>query len=219
MPDLIIFDCDGVLVDTEPVAHTVISRYVAESGFELSAAESIRRFLGFSVSALCETLMREGARIPDDSVDEIRKRILAELATGVEPIPGIHDALATIPHQRCVASSGRHVKIRQSLQLAGLSSFFGENIFSAEDVAHPKPAPDLFLHAAEQMDADPEQTLVVEDSPVGIRAAVAAGMTVVAYANPEHSMDQPHPKSFGADHVILHMGDLPALLNQLERNP
>ena len=214
MIDLVIFDCDGVLVDTEKVTHGVIARYLATFGVSITAAESHRRFVGVNVPTLEQIYRDEGADLPDDFTVQVRARIMAALAEGVEAIPGVAAALNRLPLPCCVASSGRHVKIRQSLRLAGLIDLFDDaHLFSAEDVARAKPAPDLFLHAARMMGAEPARTVVVEDSPPGIRGAVAAGMTVIGYR--EHA-DGPDPAALaalGAHHVIDHMGRLPDLLS------
>ena len=179
---MVIFDCDGVLADTESIAAGVISAYFADHGVVLSAAECEARFAGADLQETREAFIALGGTAPDDFVITIRASILEVLSHGVDPIDGVHDLLSQISLPFCVASGGRPEKIHQSLRLANLLDHFGSNTFSAFDVGHHKPDPRLFLHAAETMGVAPPNTLVVEDSRVGVQAGVAAGMTVVGYA-------------------------------------
>ena len=182
-PDLVIFDCDGVLVDTERVNNQVMAELVAEYGLQLSFSEAVEMYIGKSTEdCLRVTEERLGRPVPDNLharwVARTRERHNREL----QPIVGIEAILASLDRPYCVASNGLHAQIRHSLGLTGLLPWFEGRMFSAEDVARPKPAPDLFLHAARSCGADPACCLVVEDTPTGVRAARAAGMSVLGFA-------------------------------------
>ncbi|GAB2573868.1 HAD family hydrolase [Streptomyces capparidis] len=185
--DLIIFDNDGVLVDSEPIANRVLAAYLTELGHPTSHEESLRDFLGSSVSRIREVVgERSGRALPGGFEAELLARTVAAFETGLRPVAGMPRVLEKldadgVPY--CLASSSAHPRIRASLRLAGIAAHFPEErIFSAQDVARGKPAPDLFLHAARAMGADPAGCAVVEDSPLGVDAAVAAGMDVYGYA-------------------------------------
>jgi beta-phosphoglucomutase-like phosphatase (HAD superfamily) len=184
---LVIFDCDGVLVDTEPLAVAVRARVLAEAGWTMGPDEIVERFLGRSrdyvVGEVAARLGEEAARAAEDTFG---RECEAAFAAQLTPVPGIAAALAAITEadgiDTCVASSGGHDKMRLTLGLTGLWSQFSGRVFSAEDVAHGKPAPDLFLHAAASMGYPPDRCVVIEDSPAGVAGALAAGMKVVGYA-------------------------------------
>ncbi len=180
--DLIIFDCDGVLVDSEPVANRVLAELLREGGLEISVEETIRRFIGHSVNACMEIAIRLGATLPDDFAGRYRDRCAAAFAEELRAVDGVKEALDAIPIPYCVASSSSHARIRLSLSLVGLLDRFEGRIFSAQDVTNGKPAPDIFLHTAAQMGASPQRCLVVEDTTIGVQAGRAAGMTVLGFA-------------------------------------
>lgn len=180
--DLIIFDCDGVLVDTETITARILSAYLAENGVEISPHEWERDYAGVNLAETVIRLTDTGFTPADDFVETIRARILDTLSQGVEPIPGIHHVLNQLSIPYCVASSGKPVKIQQSLRLAGLLDQFEGRMFSAYNIGVYKPEPDLFLWAADAMGVEPINTLVIEDSPVGVRAGISAGMIVAGYA-------------------------------------
>ncbi len=180
---LVIFDCDGVLVDTERIAVRIDVKVLAELGWILTEAEVVERFMGRTDAYMtAEIEAHLGRPLPpgweDPFHDWYRKAFEAELA----PVPGIVEALDAITIPTCVASSGTHERMRFTLGLTGLYARFAGRIFGAGDVAHGKPAPDLFLHAAERMGVDRAQCAVVEDSRYGIEAARAAGMRAFGYA-------------------------------------
>jgi HAD superfamily hydrolase (TIGR01509 family) len=209
-PVLVIFDCDGVLVDSEPIAVRIDVMMLSEFGIEMSEAEVIERFVGRSpevmVSAIEDHL---GHRLPDGWEDRFRELRRAAFASELKPVSGIPEALARIPEPTCVASSSSPGSIRHKLELAGLYDRFAGRIFSASEVANGKPAPDLFLHAAARMGAVPSRCVVVEDSRYGVQAARAAGMDVLAYAGgltPGEVLRGPRTIVFGD------MRELPALL-------
>jgi len=185
--DLVIFDCDGVLVDSEPLAMRVLVAAIAAQGIEVPSREAFRDYLGRSLSSISESLeTSHGARLGAGALESMRHDLYALYRAELRPSPGIRAALEAMPVPVCVASSSHLERIRLSLELTGLSDLFGSHIFSASMVANGKPAPDLFLHAAAQMGARPAHCLVIEDSPAGIAAAQAAGMTVFAYTGGGH---------------------------------
>jgi HAD superfamily hydrolase (TIGR01509 family) len=181
--DLIIFDCDGVLVDSERLSIKIDALFLERIGWPMSEEEIVQRWVGRSDADMqAEIEAHIGGPIPPD-IDEEFGRIYRELFDReLAPVDGIREALDAIAIPRCVASSGKHETIRRNLGLTGLSGYFGERIFSATDVEHGKPAPDLFLLAARTLGAEPSRCVVVEDSVYGVEAALAAGMLPFAYA-------------------------------------
>jgi HAD superfamily hydrolase (TIGR01509 family) len=209
-PDLVIFDCDGVLVDSERIAIKVDVEVFGRLGWHLTEDEVVERFVGSSWASIREQVEAYlERRLPDDWEDEVEPLYRQALAERLTPVDGIVEALDRIPLPSCVASSGSHDKMRFTLGLTGLYERFRGRIFSATEVARGKPAPDIFLYAAERMGARPETCVVVEDSAKGVAAACAAGMRVLAYAGgvtPARKLSAP-----GA--VVFHdMRDLPSLL-------
>lgn len=183
--ELVIFDCDGVLVDSERIANRVFARVLNEEcGFSLTLEDMFRIFVGHS-SAQCMAIIEEmlGEPPPEHLEQCYRDEINAALAREVVPVAGIETVLDALDVPVCVASSGSHAKMRTTLGKTGLSSYFEGGVFSAEDVTRGKPHPDIYLHAAAVMGSvNPAACLVVEDSPLGVRGAVAAQMTVFGYA-------------------------------------
>jgi len=186
MFDLVIFDCDGVLVDSESASDSIISRLLSEIGIELSPEEVRRRSQGMSDRDMWAMFARDFARpMPRWLKAKYQKQETASLRQNVVPIPGVEALLGHLSDRRqsiCVASSGTKAKMRISLGVTRLSRFFSGNIFSASQVRNGKPAPDLFLFAAERMGFQPERCAVVEDSVNGVCGGVAAGMKVFAYS-------------------------------------
>jgi HAD superfamily hydrolase (TIGR01509 family) len=181
--ELVVFDCDGVLVDSEHIAVRVEAEYLAELGWPLSQAEIIERFLGRTDAYMDEAIeARLGGRLPGDWKDQFHRRYREAFAADLRPVDGIQEALDQIAIPTCVASSGSHDKLRFTLGRTGLYERFEGRIFSGYEVANGKPAPDLFLHAAARMGAEPARCAVVEDTPSGVEAARAAGMRVFGYA-------------------------------------
>jgi HAD superfamily hydrolase (TIGR01509 family) len=205
---LVILDCDGVLVDSEPISNRILAERLTAIGLPTSTEESIRDYMGRSWAS-CAALIEQrlGRPLPDGFADGYHAELFAELRRELRPVPGIEAALDAIAAPTCVASSGAHEKIRTSLATTGLLERFEGRIFSAVDVEHGKPAPDLFLHAAAAMGSAPEDCVVVEDAPAGVAAGRAAGMTVLGYAalTPAEALE-------GA-RVFTSMAELPALLN------
>jgi HAD superfamily hydrolase (TIGR01509 family) len=181
--ELVIFDCDGVLIDSERLAVEVDVLVLHELGWPLSKAEVIERFVGRSdrdTQAAIEAHL--GRELPAGWEARYKQLQRQAFAAELAPVEGVVEALDRITLPSCVASSGTHEYLRYTLGLTGLYERFAERIFSAEDVARGKPAPDLFLHAAQRMAAKPTGCVVVEDSRSGVQAARAAGMRVVAFA-------------------------------------
>jgi HAD superfamily hydrolase (TIGR01509 family) len=190
MTRLVIFDCDGVLVDSEPIAVRIDVEMLAEVGVTMTEQEVIERFVGRSPEViLAETEARLGGRVPEGWWERGEARIREAYATELKPVRGIVEALDAIDLPVCVASSSGHENLRYKLELTGLYERFAGHIFSASEVANGKPAPDLFLHAAERMGTDPVDCVVVEDSRYGVQAARAAGMDVLGFAGGVTSPD------------------------------
>jgi len=209
--ELVIFDCDGVLVDTEPTATRVLVTMLARVGIVMSEAECLRTFVGRSAAAALVIIEeRLAAPLPAEFSNDWHALLFGEFARGVVPIPGVVAALDAIAAPTCVASSGGHDRMRVTLGASGLLPRFEGRIFSATEVARGKPHPDVFLHAAARMGAVPARTAVVEDSPAGVAAGVAAGMTVFAYTGGGHS-DPVELRAAGAV-PFANMAELPALL-------
>ncbi|MFF9125698.1 HAD family hydrolase [Streptomyces sp. NPDC014889] len=184
--DLVIFDNDGVLVDSEPISNRLLADYLTELGHPTSYEDSIRDYMGSAMHRVHDLVLeRTGKRLPDDFDDVFHARVFAAFQRELKPVPGAADVLEKLtvdgtPY--CVASSGSHERIRVGHRSTGLDRWFDEErIFSSQDVGRGKPAPDLFLHAADRMGVAPERCVVVEDSPLGVRAAVAAGMDVCGF--------------------------------------
>ena len=181
--ELVIFDCDGVLVDSERLAVRIDVQVLAKLGWTITEAEVIERFVGRSdVSIKADIEAHLGRALPDDWGAEFESLYRAAFAAELKPVSGVVEALDRITLPTCVASSGSHDKMRFTLGLTGLYERFAGRIFSAYEVARGKPAPDLFLHAAARMGVAPEACAVIEDSRFGIEAARAAGMRAFGYA-------------------------------------
>jgi HAD superfamily hydrolase (TIGR01509 family) len=192
IPSLVIFDCDGVLVDSEPIANAVFAKHLAKIGIVLSIEQTMARFMGRSMkscmedvaSSLQQNRLPVPANFPSDFLRSLQIDTFAALQAELQPVKGIVAALDEIEAKgitTCIASSGDHEKMKVTLGKTGLLQRFGNRIFSATQVANGKPAPDLFLFSAVQMGVPPTQCVVIEDSPFGVQAAVAAGMSAMAY--------------------------------------
>ena len=212
---LVIFDCDGVLVDSEVVAARVLARELADIGFPLTAEECIARYNGISMRSVIERVEVEwGRRLPLDFMERVRARDADAFRAELRPVPGVRE-VPILPHRKCVASSGSLAKMRLTLTLTGLMVFFApRHLFSAEMVAHGKPAPDLFLLASERMGILPERCIVIEDSCAGVHAATAAGMRVLGFVGGSHCAPgyEAMLRDAGAPGVFSDMRELPALV-------
>jgi HAD superfamily hydrolase (TIGR01509 family) len=185
-PGLVIFDCDGVLVDTERLTVGVEARVLTDLGWPHTAEDVVARWMGRSsaaqLSELEATLGAESTRLFDERTTAELEETFARDLTAVEGIETLLDHLDAAGVPSCVASSGTHDRMRRTLGLTGLYDRFAGRIYSATEVEHGKPAPDLFLHAAAAMRVEPADCVVVEDSVYGVQAGVAAGMTVYGFA-------------------------------------
>ncbi len=213
MTELVIFDCDGVLVDSERLAIEVDVAVLARLGWTLTEAEVIERFVGVSDSHFRGEVARHlGRTLSHDWEAEFEPLYRSAFEAGLRPVEGIVEALDRITLPTCIASSGTHEKMRFTLGLTGLYHRFHGRIFSATEVAQGKPAPDLFLHAAERMGVAPAACAVVEDSAMGVAAARAAGMRVLAYAGGVTAA----AKLQGPGTIVFdHMHELPGLLDDI----
>ncbi len=225
---MVIFDCDGVLVDSERLTHQVVVDMLAERGVALSFDEAVDRFIGMSMAnGLVQLTALLGGRLPDGFLPEMGQRTRAAFRAGLTSVPGIEAVLDGLqrpgpprpgqphaePRQFCVASNGNHAKVNFTLGHTGLLPRFTGHatgrIFTADDVVHPKPAPDLFLLAARTLGAQPQHTTVVEDTPTGITAARAAGMRAIGFAamTPAARL-----QAAGANAIAHSMAEVAALL-------
>jgi HAD superfamily hydrolase (TIGR01509 family) len=208
--ELVIFDNDGVLVDSERIAVRVEAQLLGELGWPLSEAEVVERFMGRTAEYMDEAIEAQlGSRLPAGWRDQFQRRYAEAFAAELTPVDGITEALDQIAIPTCVASSGSHDKLRLTLGRTGLYERFEGRIFSGYEVANSKPAPDLFLHAAARMGADPARCAVVEDSHYGVLAARAAGMRVFGYAG---GLTPPERLAGEATVVFEDMRELPRLL-------
>ncbi|MFI6281954.1 HAD family hydrolase [Streptomyces sp. NPDC050988] len=210
--ELVVFDNDGVLVDSEPISNTLLAAYLTELGHPTSYEESLRDYMGSAMHRVHDLVEeRTGERLPADFDDVFHARVFAAFERELEPVAGaveVLEKLAADGVPYCLASSGSHERIRVGHRKTGLDRWFDDGrIFSSQDVGRGKPAPDLFLHAAERMGVPPEKCLVVEDSPLGVRAAVAAGMDVYGFT----AMTPPE-RLAGADRLFEDMSELIGLL-------
>jgi len=215
---LLIFDCDGVLVDSEPLACRIDAEYLTELGYPFTAEEIVLRFVGVSLKDMAARIEAEhGRRLPTDFGARLTRRILDRFETELQPVRGVRDAVLALPHRRCVASSSTPDRIALSLRAAGLADLFGD-LFSAVEVKRGKPAPDLFLHAAARMGAAPEECVVIEDSAFGVQAARAAGMRVIGFTGGSHTYPTHADRltDAGAETVISRMVELPQMVEALK---
>ncbi|MFD5453449.1 HAD family hydrolase [Streptomyces sp. NPDC127100] len=210
--ELILFDNDGVLVDSEPISNRLLAAHLTELGHPTSYEDSLRDYMGSAMHRVHDLVLeRSGRPLPEDFDDVFHRRVFAAFERDLEPVPGVVGVLEKLAADEvpyCVASSGSHERIRVGHRKTGLDRWFDDaRIFSAEDVGRGKPAPDLFLHAAERMGVAPERCLVIEDSALGVRAAVAAGMDVYGFTGMT-----PAERLTGATRLFGDMGELADLL-------
>jgi beta-phosphoglucomutase-like phosphatase (HAD superfamily) len=185
---LIIFDCDGTLVDSEVLAAKVFPSVWASVGVHFTEQEFLNHFVGTGADA--DIVLHTKSRLPPDTGKVAEQAFEVELNRNLKAVHGIPELLLRMQensgNEQCVASNSAPYYIKNVLGLTGLAQFFGDRIFSAHQVARPKPAPDLFLHAAQYLGYKPEQCLVIEDSPSGVRAAKSAGMNVIGFMGALH---------------------------------
>ena len=218
--DLIIFDCDGVLVDSEIIAAKVESKLLTDAGYPISVEEMGERFSGMTWKNILLAVEKE-ANIPLSAslLDKSEQLLDARLARDVKIIDGVKFALARLATQRCICSNSSSHRLDMMLEKVGLKPYFAPHIYSAKDLGadRVKPKPDIFLHAAEQFKVSPDKVLVLEDSVHGIHGAKAAGMRVVGFTGASHTYPSHADRltDAGAETVISRMMDFPAVVAAL----
>ena len=217
-PTLVVFDCDGVLVDSEPLSMRVLLESIASRGVQLDLETAYDRFLGRSLASICQDLEQAfGVTLDATALTELRQQLYATFRAELQPIPGIAATLERLTTPFCVASSSQPERVELSLRVTGLWPHFAGKLFSATMVARGKPAPDLFNYAARTMGHASATTIVVEDSPVGLEAAKAAGMRTIAFVGGSHAKTRSHRQALAAlepDAIIDDMTSLPELLGR-----
>jgi HAD superfamily hydrolase (TIGR01509 family) len=212
--ELVIFDCDGVLVDSDRISLRVQAEWITSLGLPTTYEDCVRDYLGLGMPATLRLLAeRLGRPLPEGWEEGLGAAVREAFRRELRPVPGVVRALEEIELPTCVASSGSQEKMALTLGLTGLRERFAGRTYSGEEVARGKPAPDLFLHAAAGMDAAPERCVVVEDSPFGVAGAVAAGMTALGYAAVGEGQARAR-ETLGAAGatVFTAMAELPALV-------
>jgi HAD superfamily hydrolase (TIGR01509 family) len=208
---LVIFDCDGVLVDSELITNRVFARMLNELGIAVTLEDMFERFVGRSMPQCLELITKMlGRPVPQHFVEEYQTRSATALRLELKAVPDIETVLAAMRMPYCVASSGTHEKMQTTLGITGLLAQFRGKMYSVTEVAQSKPFPDVFLHAARQQGVAPAACAVIEDTPTGVRAGVAAGMTVFGYCalTPKQRLIDA-----GAHHTFDRMRDLPGLIS------
>jgi HAD superfamily hydrolase (TIGR01509 family) len=215
---LLIFDCDGVLVDSEHLACASLAEVMTTLGHSMTADEAMLAFAGRSLKDVLARAERLLSRpIPEDLGEQAAVQLMARFRRELQAVPGVKEAIAALPYRRCVASSSDPGRLTLSLDVTGLSALFGNNVFSAVEVANGKPAPDLFLLAARRLGEDPSSCIVIEDSVLGVEAAGAAGMAAIGFAGASHANQGLAERlaAAGAEPVIHSMDNLPAAVEQV----
>ncbi|ABE49811.1 HAD family hydrolase [Methylobacillus flagellatus] len=210
--ELVVFDCDGVLVDSERITNQIFVDVLNEEGIPARIEEMARHFVGHSLEQCMDIIARIYGRRPGaDFLARYRPRRDAALRKGLQPVPGIEQVLRQLQLPHCVASNSSAAKVREMLDITGLRPYFHDKIFSASDLGKPKPAPDVYLRAAESQGVKPSDCLVIEDTDVGVTAAVAAGMRVCAYTG---TMEASRLLKAGAVQTVDNMLLLPDIINR-----
>jgi HAD superfamily hydrolase (TIGR01509 family) len=209
-PDLIIFDCDGVLIDSELLSCGCLAQVLAGYGIHVDVDQALELFLGRSTAAVLEHYKGSGQLIPQRFSTELAATVRRAFVSALCPIEGIGAVLEGLKVPSCVASSSDFDRVSFSLDLTGLAPHFDQRLYTSQMVERGKPAPDLFLYAAEKMRADPRRTLVIEDSVSGVKAGKAAGMTVWGFVGGSHYQSRDGKailSDAGADRVFARMAD------------
>lgn len=216
---MIIFDCDGVLVDSELIEHAVDVELLALHGYHVTAEALLRRFVGIARRDMYPTVFAElGKLMPDGMLDEREARVWARCQDELPVIAGVRAALDGLRDvAKCVASSSTPEKLAMKLEVACLTADFAPHIFSTALVARGKPAPDIYLHAAAALKVAPRACVVVEDSPHGVAGAKTAGMQVIGFIGGCHATPRlgDELRAAGADHVVSDMAELPAVVRPM----
>jgi len=215
---LLIFDCDGVLVDSEVISCRVVSECLAAVGIDLTLVEVMDRYIGVSFRTMLDDLRsRFDGRLLSEFEERYQPRLLTALQRDLKAIDGVEQTLKTLTSRTCVASSSNRERIIFELSTTGLLRYFNDHLFSSTQVAHGKPAPDLFIFAAATMSASPEQCIVIEDSIPGVKAAGAARMRVLGFCGGSHCKPGHGEELIKAGALLLfkHMSDLPLIIENL----
>ncbi len=209
---------DGVLVDSEIHNASVVTEYLQDLNIEICTDEVIFKYTGLSSADMLHELRQTtDIRVPEEFLEELTNRVLQRFETELKPVKGVQLALTKISQRRCVASSSRTTRIRKCLHIAGVLDYFEPNLFSAEQVKHGKPAPDLFLYASKALGFLPRDCIVVEDSPRGIAAAKAANMPVIGFVGASHAEFPWYIENVVAsqpDVICRSMDELPNIINE-----
>lgn len=214
---LVIFDCDGVLVDSERLSNQIFIDMLSDMGVNITLQEVMENYVGIPLLDGLRTLAKKHKFIPpEDFIDKFNSKCLIVFENELQAIPGIMYIIAQIQTPFCVASNSRPEKVRAMLKITRLFDSFEGKIFTASQVKKPKPAPDVYIYASEAFNINPSDCLVIEDTPTGVSAAKAAGMTVYGYS--AHSSAK-RLLDAGADTVFDNMKDLPLLIHQYEILP
>jgi HAD superfamily hydrolase (TIGR01509 family) len=216
--DLIIFDCDGVLIDSEMLSNRLEVEFLKSFGIECDLSDYMARFVGKNTKNVLEGIeLLYGIQLSESFWKSVEENTFKVFQAELKPITGIFEFLASIDKAKCVASSSSLDRLDMTLKVTGLFDRFSPYIFSSEQVNRGKPAPDLFLFAAKQMQVPSDQCIVIEDSPTGVRAGVAAGMTVLGYAGGSHIQPGHQAKLLdeGAIKVFAEMSELSTWLEKL----
>jgi HAD superfamily hydrolase (TIGR01509 family) len=220
--ELVIFDCDGVLIDSELISRECALASLRSLGMNIDAETLSSRFLGVPRHVMASQVAAEGFPSGPDFVQKLEQSIVDSFEQQLKPIPGIHKTLSSLNRRSCVASGSALGYVRTGLEVTGLLNYFEANLFSATMVKRGKPAPDLFLHAAQAMGVAPQHCLVVEDSQAGIEAANAAGMYAFWFLGGSHINLRDRPPNFSAvhyDRLFDSMRDLPELISAFCEEP
>jgi HAD superfamily hydrolase (TIGR01509 family) len=214
----VIFDCDGVLIDSEAVSMNIDQSLLAECGVEISIAEMHRRFVGKTFQAMIDEIEAEqGISLPKDLEARKDDLMVAEYRRSLQPVAGVRDALNRISLPKSIGTNGPRARALLALEVCGIARHFEGRLTTFEDVREGKPAPDVYLLAAERADVLPSQCIVVEDSVTGLMAAVAAGCHAIGFTG-SHAHPDEHALALielGAKHIIHHMAELPKLVSAL----
>jgi HAD superfamily hydrolase (TIGR01509 family) len=212
---LLIFDCDGVLVDSEVISNRVLAAHLSRHGYPVTSIECRDQFLGRTIPGVIDLVKSEGIDLPDDFEATLRDKDIKAFAEELKPVMGMQATLERLQHiPKCVASSGSPEKIRTNLQTTGLLGYFDSNLFSGRDVAQSKPAPDLFYMAADRMGAQTGACTVIEDTALGVEGGKRAGMRVFGFIGASHRVpeDASILRQAGADLIFSDMTQLPELI-------
>ena len=218
-PELVIFDCDGVLIDSEIIACRIDAEELTAFGIPMTTEEAIRRFAGISQKDIRTMIERDiGRPLPSDYEKRITASVEKAMAGELQAVPGVREVIEQLSIPFCIASSSAPEKLKYTLRLTDLYDLFEPNIFSSSEVSNGKPAPDIFLHAAKRMDVDPTSCVVIEDSTTGVEAAVAAGMYPIGFVGGTHChadlANRLH--RVGAKRVIDRFDDLPEAISEAQ---